>query len=116
MEMAYSSSNIGESLDELKCPVCFELYKEPIALPCGHSFCRVCTETSWESREEYIGCAYPNCHEVFPQNPKLKKNVTIAELVENIEIKKRGVDVHDAERGDVKSEGTDSYSDFGYTF
>jgi len=107
--MASSSSDIGDSLNELKCPVCFELYKEPITLTCGHSFCRVCIETSWESREEGTGCVCPNCREVFPQIPKLKKNVNVANLVENIKLKKREVDVRDAERGDVKSGGTDSY-------
>uniref|UniRef100_A0A8C4Q1G1 Uncharacterized protein n=1 Tax=Eptatretus burgeri TaxID=7764 RepID=A0A8C4Q1G1_EPTBU len=118
--MAYfSSSDVGDSLDELICPVCFELYEEPIALPCGHSFCRMCIETSWESREEDTGCVCPNCREVFPQKPKLKKIVIIANLVENIKLKKRevglGVEVRDAEHGGVKvkervkSGGTDSY-------
>uniref|UniRef100_A0A8C4WZG0 Uncharacterized protein n=1 Tax=Eptatretus burgeri TaxID=7764 RepID=A0A8C4WZG0_EPTBU len=119
--MASFSSDIGESLDELTCPVCFDLYKEPIALPCGHSFCRVCVciETFWESREADTSCVCPNCREVFPQTPKLKKNVIIANLVENIKLKKRevglGVEVRDAEHGGVKvkegmkSGGTDSY-------
>uniref|UniRef100_A0A8C4Q4N3 RING-type domain-containing protein n=1 Tax=Eptatretus burgeri TaxID=7764 RepID=A0A8C4Q4N3_EPTBU len=79
------------SLDELTCPVCFELYNEPTALPCGHSFCLVCIETSWESKGEDTGCVCPNCREVFPQKPKLKKNVTIANLVDKIKMKKREV-------------------------
>uniref|UniRef100_UPI00358E0D71 E3 ubiquitin/ISG15 ligase TRIM25-like n=1 Tax=Myxine glutinosa TaxID=7769 RepID=UPI00358E0D71 len=108
-----ASSEIVDSLDILTCPVCFDLYKEPIALPCGHSFCRLCIETSWENGEEETGCICPNCREVFQQKPKLRKNVIIANLVENIQCKKRkvslGVDVRDAELGDVKSEGSESY-------
>uniref|UniRef100_A0A8C4QB82 RING-type domain-containing protein n=1 Tax=Eptatretus burgeri TaxID=7764 RepID=A0A8C4QB82_EPTBU len=105
----------GNSLDELKCPVCFELYEEPIALPCGHSFCRVCIETSWESRGDDTSCVCPNCHEVFPEKTKLKKNVIIANLVEKIKLKKRevglGVDVQNVEHGDVKvKEGMKSWA------
>uniref|UniRef100_UPI00358F8694 E3 ubiquitin-protein ligase Midline-1-like isoform X2 n=1 Tax=Myxine glutinosa TaxID=7769 RepID=UPI00358F8694 len=114
-----SSSDVGVILNELTCPVCFELYKEPIALPCGHSFCRVCLEKSWEKREEDAGYVCPNCREVFPQKPKLMKNVIIANLVENMKLKKGkvglGVEVEDAEHGDVnvkegmKSGGSESF-------
>ncbi|XP_062395829.1 nuclear factor 7, brain-like isoform X2 [Sardina pilchardus] len=36
--------------DELSCPVCRELFREPLLLPCGHSFCRSCLEESWRER------------------------------------------------------------------
>uniref|UniRef100_UPI00358F08AA E3 ubiquitin/ISG15 ligase TRIM25-like n=1 Tax=Myxine glutinosa TaxID=7769 RepID=UPI00358F08AA len=115
--MASSSSDIGVILNELTCPVCFDLYKEPVGLPCGHSFCRVCIEKSWENREEDTGCVCPNCREVFPQKPKLKKNVIIANLVENMKLKKGkfGLEVRDIEHGDVnvkegmKSGGSESF-------
>uniref|UniRef100_UPI00358F1EC5 E3 ubiquitin-protein ligase TRIM8-like isoform X2 n=1 Tax=Myxine glutinosa TaxID=7769 RepID=UPI00358F1EC5 len=96
-----------------------ELYKEPTALPCGHSFCRVCIEKSWENREEDTGYVCPNCREVFPQKPKLKKNVIVANLVENMKLKEGKVglevEVQDTEHGDVnvdegmKSGGSESY-------
>uniref|UniRef100_UPI00358E5B88 E3 ubiquitin/ISG15 ligase TRIM25-like n=1 Tax=Myxine glutinosa TaxID=7769 RepID=UPI00358E5B88 len=117
-----SSSDIGVILNELTCPVCFELYKEPVALPCGHSFCRVCIEKSWENREEDTGCVCPNCREVFPQKPKLKKNVIIANLVENVKLKKGkfGLEVRVTEHGDVnvkegvKSGGSEIYCELCY--
>uniref|UniRef100_UPI00358E863C E3 ubiquitin/ISG15 ligase TRIM25-like n=1 Tax=Myxine glutinosa TaxID=7769 RepID=UPI00358E863C len=114
---ASSSSEIGVILNELTCLVCFDLYKEPVGLPCGHSFCRVCIEKSWENREEDTGCVCPNCREVFPQKPKLKKNVMIANLVENMKLKKGkfGLEVRVTEHGDVnvkegmKSGGSESF-------
>uniref|UniRef100_UPI00358E4A0D E3 ubiquitin-protein ligase Midline-1-like isoform X3 n=1 Tax=Myxine glutinosa TaxID=7769 RepID=UPI00358E4A0D len=117
MASSSSSSDVGVILNELTCPVCFELYKEPVGLPCGHSFCRVCIEKSWEKREEDTGCVCPNCREVFPQKPKLKKNVIIANLVENMKLKKGkfGLEVRDTEHGDVnvkegmKSGGSESF-------
>ena len=31
--------------EELKCSICFDLFKQPVSLPaCGHTFCRVCIE------------------------------------------------------------------------
>uniref|UniRef100_UPI00358ED199 E3 ubiquitin/ISG15 ligase TRIM25-like n=1 Tax=Myxine glutinosa TaxID=7769 RepID=UPI00358ED199 len=116
-EMA-SSYDIGDSLEILTCPVCFDLYKEPIALPCGHSFCRVCIETSWENEEEDKCCVCPNCREIFPQKPKLKKNVIIANLVEKMKFKKRkvelGVDVRHAEHGYAKSRCNESQCELCY--
>ncbi|XP_041961073.1 nuclear factor 7, ovary-like isoform X2 [Alosa sapidissima] len=36
--------------DELSCPVCRELFSDPLLLCCGHSFCRSCLEESWRER------------------------------------------------------------------
>uniref|UniRef100_UPI00358FC5C9 E3 ubiquitin-protein ligase TRIM8-like isoform X2 n=1 Tax=Myxine glutinosa TaxID=7769 RepID=UPI00358FC5C9 len=79
-----SSSHFGKSLDAPTCTVCLQIYKEPVGLPCGHTFCRVCIEKYWGSREANTACVCPNCREVFAQKPKLKKNVTIAHLVDSI--------------------------------
>uniref|UniRef100_UPI00358F5A3F E3 ubiquitin-protein ligase TRIM7-like n=1 Tax=Myxine glutinosa TaxID=7769 RepID=UPI00358F5A3F len=81
-----SSSMTGVCADELQCIVCFELYEEPITLPCGHSFCKVCIEQHWESREEATVCDCPNCREVFPIKPKCQKNVALAKLVEKTKL------------------------------
>uniref|UniRef100_UPI00358F1F07 E3 ubiquitin-protein ligase TRIM11-like isoform X2 n=1 Tax=Myxine glutinosa TaxID=7769 RepID=UPI00358F1F07 len=89
-EMASSSSDMGDNLDALTCSVCLVVYEEPVGLPCGHSFCRVCIETYWERKEEDTACVCPICREVFAHKPKLKKNVTIAYLMENIVNVKKG--------------------------
>uniref|UniRef100_UPI00358EA1A5 E3 ubiquitin-protein ligase TRIM7-like n=1 Tax=Myxine glutinosa TaxID=7769 RepID=UPI00358EA1A5 len=81
-----SSSMTGVSADELQCIVCLELYKEPITLPCGHSFCKVCVEQHWESREEATVCDCPNCRKVFPIKPECQKNVALAKLVEQMKL------------------------------
>uniref|UniRef100_UPI00358E0842 E3 ubiquitin-protein ligase TRIM7-like n=1 Tax=Myxine glutinosa TaxID=7769 RepID=UPI00358E0842 len=81
-----SSSMTEVCADELQCIVCLELYKEPITLPCGHSFCKVCVEQHWESREEATVCDCPNCRKVFPIKPECQKNVALAKLVEQMKL------------------------------
>ncbi|XP_066566291.1 E3 ubiquitin-protein ligase TRIM35 [Amia ocellicauda] len=33
--------------EELSCPVCCEIYKDPVLLTCSHSFCKACLEQHW---------------------------------------------------------------------
>uniref|UniRef100_UPI00358EBBF7 zinc-binding protein A33-like n=1 Tax=Myxine glutinosa TaxID=7769 RepID=UPI00358EBBF7 len=67
--------------DYLTCDVCLQLFKKPITLGCGHSFCRECVDKFWESRAGTTACICPSCREVFPQRPQPKKNVILANLV-----------------------------------
>uniref|UniRef100_UPI00358FBC45 E3 ubiquitin-protein ligase TRIM8-like n=1 Tax=Myxine glutinosa TaxID=7769 RepID=UPI00358FBC45 len=86
--MASSSINIGVGTDELTCTVCLDLLTEPVALACGHSFCHLCVEKYWETgKVGEFSC--PNCREVFLQKPKLKKNVMLARLVEQVKMRQR---------------------------
>ena len=96
-----SYSRIGVCLEELTCAVCFKLFKEPVTLTCGHSFCCACMENYWKSCEEATAFACPNCREVFPQKPKLKKSVILSSLVDQIKLRKGevalGVEIQDVE-------------------
>ncbi|XP_067278991.1 nuclear factor 7, brain [Pseudorasbora parva] len=35
--------------EDLSCPVCCEIFQDPVLLPCSHSFCRSCLKHFWES-------------------------------------------------------------------
>ncbi|XP_016115496.1 nuclear factor 7, brain-like [Sinocyclocheilus grahami] len=53
-------------LDVLSCPVCTELFRDPVLLSCGHSFCRQCINAHWtssSSRRCYI------CRLASPREP-----------------------------------------------
>ncbi|XP_062391299.1 zinc-binding protein A33-like [Sardina pilchardus] len=36
--------------EEISCPVCTEIYKDPVILTCTHSFCKVCLQQFWETK------------------------------------------------------------------
>uniref|UniRef100_A0A8B9JSH4 RING-type domain-containing protein n=1 Tax=Astyanax mexicanus TaxID=7994 RepID=A0A8B9JSH4_ASTMX len=32
---------------DLSCPICYEVYNDPVVPSCGHSFCRTCLQRMW---------------------------------------------------------------------
>uniref|UniRef100_A0AAZ1X007 Tripartite motif containing 35-12 n=1 Tax=Oreochromis aureus TaxID=47969 RepID=A0AAZ1X007_OREAU len=51
------SSQSGSMLeDELSCPICCEIFKEPVVLKCSHSFCRACLQQFWNKKKARREC------------------------------------------------------------
>ncbi|XP_060786525.1 E3 ubiquitin-protein ligase TRIM39-like [Neoarius graeffei] len=38
------------SEEDFSCPVCGEIFKDPVVLHCSHSVCKVCLQLSWETK------------------------------------------------------------------
>uniref|UniRef100_A0A3B5LSW2 RING-type domain-containing protein n=1 Tax=Xiphophorus couchianus TaxID=32473 RepID=A0A3B5LSW2_9TELE len=40
----------SRSDDDLCCPVCLEIFKDPVLLSCSHSFCKECLQKYWRDK------------------------------------------------------------------
>ncbi|XP_078272461.1 E3 ubiquitin-protein ligase TRIM39-like [Rhinoraja longicauda] len=68
-----------ESLtEEAVCPICMDFFTDPVALECGHYFCRPCITQRWD-REERNSC--PECREEFEERT-LRVSRALARLAE----------------------------------
>ncbi|XP_055487826.1 zinc-binding protein A33-like [Leucoraja erinacea] len=63
---------------EIICPFCLNFFTDPVALECGHNFCRSCITQSWD-REGRNSC--PECREQFTDRT-LRVNRALARLSE----------------------------------
>uniref|UniRef100_A0A673ICP4 RING-type domain-containing protein n=1 Tax=Sinocyclocheilus rhinocerous TaxID=307959 RepID=A0A673ICP4_9TELE len=61
------------SQDELMCPVCLDLLKDPVAIPCGHSYCKSCITGCWNHEDKKRVYSCPQCRQTFRLNLRLFK-------------------------------------------
>ncbi|XP_078470934.1 E3 ubiquitin-protein ligase TRIM11-like [Lampetra planeri] len=79
-----SSAAPYENVDrELTCSICLDTFDCPSTLSCGHSFCFQCVEDAWKETDSY--CC-PQCRKTFPRRPQLTRNVTLANLIEQLRV------------------------------
>ncbi len=69
---------------ELSCPICLQLYYDPVVLPCGHNYCRACicktADTANKKDKTLPRC--PECREEYQGVDSLQKNFKLCSIIE----------------------------------
>uniref|UniRef100_A0A8C4TQR3 Tripartite motif-containing protein 16-like n=1 Tax=Erpetoichthys calabaricus TaxID=27687 RepID=A0A8C4TQR3_ERPCA len=77
------------STDLYSCSVCLEVLKEPVTIPCGHSYCLQCINKHWDRSGLMGSYNCPQCRMDFHPRPQLHQNTTLTNLIQDL--KKEGV-------------------------
>ncbi|CAK6971866.1 finTRIM family%2C member 82 [Scomber scombrus] len=99
------------SPDYFSCTLCQNLLKDPVAIPCGHSFCMDCISGYW-NEADYTGIYIcPQCKITFTQRPVLRPNATLSLVAEKI--KKSGLNLNlNTSQGNIYAGPSDVPCDF----
>ncbi|XP_063050548.1 E3 ubiquitin-protein ligase TRIM33-like [Engraulis encrasicolus] len=102
-ETGISTSGLFTKLlkeDLFKCLICEEELKDPVCIPCGHSFCRECIDSAWEqpNQEGVFACpllqawqqsnqervfSCPPCQATYRTKPLYYINGFVVEVIKN---------------------------------
>ncbi|XP_023688812.2 finTRIM family, member 82 isoform X1 [Paramormyrops kingsleyae] len=86
------------SPDHFSCPLCVGILKDPVAIPCGHSYCMDCISSYWDEAD-YTGIyVCPQCRITFTQRPVLRPNTMLTKVAERLK------------KGSSPTVGTNSYA------
>ncbi|XP_066551589.1 finTRIM family, member 83 isoform X2 [Amia ocellicauda] len=60
------------SSDVQNCLLCNDYLRDPVSIPCGHTFCKICINTYWNHASGSYIC--PHCKVTFDRRPVPRKN------------------------------------------
>lgn len=69
---------MGTVEESLKCPVCQDIFTDPVTLPCGHDFCLTCIQAVWETDGSNEGPFFcPECQVFITSDLTLEINTSL---------------------------------------
>ncbi|XP_073720587.1 tripartite motif-containing protein 16-like [Misgurnus anguillicaudatus] len=77
--MAEATLSVSE--DQFICSICLDLLKDPVTIPCGHSYCMSCITNCWNQDDQKRNYSCPQCRQTFNTRPDLNKNVVFAQMM-----------------------------------
>lgn len=80
-----AQANISVMENQFRCPICLDLLKDPVSIPCGHTYCMVCINNYWDQAESGEWSC-PQCRETFRPRPVLRRNTVLSEVVDKLKL------------------------------
>lgn len=78
-ESVSQKNNLDALVLDLTCPICLQLFSEPVSLPCGHIYCFGCLKTMGQGLDQH---RCPECLKEFHGTEALVKNFKMRSIVE----------------------------------
>ncbi|KAM4595570.1 E3 ubiquitin/ISG15 ligase TRIM25-like isoform 3-T3 [Fundulus diaphanus] len=80
-----AQANISVTESQFRCPICLDILRDPVSIPCGHTYCMLCISNYWDQAEPArFSC--PQCRDVFSPRPVLRRNTVLAEVVDKLQL------------------------------
>ncbi|XP_050995357.1 tripartite motif-containing protein 5 isoform X2 [Labeo rohita] len=70
--------------DQYSCSICLELLRDPVTIPCGHSYCMSCISECWNTNDQNAIYRCPQCRHAFDSKPPLNRSTILAEIMEKL--------------------------------
>uniref|UniRef100_A0A8C2WBI6 RING-type domain-containing protein n=1 Tax=Cyclopterus lumpus TaxID=8103 RepID=A0A8C2WBI6_CYCLU len=67
---------------ELSCPICLQLFSDPVVLPCGHNYCWACIRKTADRTDKAPHCC-PECREEY-QAPAARNEKSVEHKSQNV--------------------------------
>ncbi|XP_038146574.1 E3 ubiquitin/ISG15 ligase TRIM25-like [Cyprinodon tularosa] len=80
-----AQANISVTESQFRCPICLDMLRDPVSIPCGHTYCMLCISDYWDKSESgHSSC--PQCRDTFSPRPVLRRNTMLAEVVDKLKL------------------------------
>ncbi|KAM9489943.1 E3 ubiquitin-protein ligase TRIM47-like isoform 1-T1 [Salvelinus alpinus] len=80
-----AEANISVTESQFRCPICLDILKDPVSIPCGHTYCMACMNCYWDQTDlGHYSC--PQCREEFIPRPVLRRNTVLQEVVDKLKL------------------------------
>lgn len=70
----------------IKCSICKEVFTDPVCIPCGDSYCRMCITLYWKDPTQKGVYDCPQCSQTYSTRPELYVNGVVVQIIKRAKL------------------------------